>query len=127
MALVVTARSPVEAQPGLGAPTCAPQTQPLSRLQVGLRWLALGGAAWYGLGLVSNNLARTTSLEFAAQLVTASGMGLTLAVCVVAWLARRDAAGLLLAATLAPLLAAARAVSTGPPETLRPADVAGGA
>ena len=113
MALVVTARSPVEAQPGLGPSTFAPQTRPRSRLQVGLHWLTLGGAAWYGLGLVADNLARTSSLEFAAQFVTASGMGLTLAVCVVAWLARRDAAALLLAATLAPLLVAVRAISTG--------------
>jgi protoheme IX farnesyltransferase len=116
MALVVTVRSPVEAHPGLGPSSFAPETR-LSRLQLGLRWLALGGAAWYGLGLVTDNLARDTSpvpvLELAAQVVGAVGMGLAMAVCIGAWLARRDATGLLLAATLAPLFIAARAVSTG--------------
>ena len=52
MALVVTARSTIEAQPDLGASTLPTRTR-LTRAQLGLRWLALGGAAWYGLGLVA--------------------------------------------------------------------------
>ena len=44
------------------------------------------------------------------QFATAGAVAAALAVCVVAWLTRRDAADLLLAATLAPLLVAVRAL-----------------
>jgi protoheme IX farnesyltransferase len=116
MALVVTARSPVEAQPDLGSATAVGQTRS-GRARLVLRWLALGGAAWYGLGLVTENLARDSSptpvLDLARQAMGAGGIALALAVAVAAWLARRDAAGLLVAATLGPVLVAARTVSTG--------------
>jgi protoheme IX farnesyltransferase len=115
MALVVTARSSVEAQSGLVPTALGPEPR-LGRLQVGLSWLALGAAAWYGLGLVTDNLVRfappTSSLELGVQAVSAVGIALTLAVCIVGWLARREAADVLLAATLAPVLVAIRAVST---------------
>jgi heme o synthase len=139
MALVVTARSPAQAQSGF-----APQSR-LSRLQVGLRWLSIGAAVWYGLGLVTDSLRRSVSptdlglladqmppapstdllnlatkgvspgevLDLAAMVVSAGGVGLALTVCIVAWLARREAVGLLVAATLAPIFVALRVVSTG--------------
>ncbi|MGI9148709.1 MAG: heme o synthase [Chloroflexota bacterium] len=128
MALVVTARSPVEAPPGLGSSRPAPETWS-SRFQAGLRWLALVSAVWYGLGLVTDDVARDTSampvLELGAQVVSLGGIGLTLAVCLGAWVARRDSTGLLVAATLGPILVAARAVLTGLLVTLELPTLAG--
>jgi protoheme IX farnesyltransferase len=130
MALVVTARPSVDAQPSYARPT--PR---LSRLQAALPWLALCSAAWYGLGLVVDDAARLNPpkelglglatgslpsvasaadvLALAAQVLNAGATALTLGVCMAAWFARRDATGLLLAATVAPILVAVRLVSTG--------------
>src|SRR5439155_17853726 len=74
-------------------------------------------AAWYGIGLVTDNLARfappAALIQPGAQVVSAGGMGLAVTVCVLAWLARREAMGLLLAATLAPILVGVRALAAG--------------
>jgi len=116
MALVVTARSPLEAQPELGRSPLVPQPR-LRRLQAGLGWLALGASGWYAIGLVMDNLVRATSpapvVDLAARVVSVGGIALALGVGIGGWLCRRDAAALLVAATLAPILVAARAVSTG--------------
>ena len=160
MALVVSARSTLEAQSGPSPTSFAPHSR-LSRLQACLPFLAVGAAVWYGVALVADNFVRialpiglglaadqlplvgptgvlafpsgldqlTPSslppdlgvlrgqlllvLALGAQLVSLGGMALPLGVCVLAWLARRDATGLLVAATLAPVLVAVRALSTG--------------
>ncbi|MDQ6670813.1 MAG: heme o synthase [Chloroflexota bacterium] len=131
MALVVSAGSPLEAQPGAGQSSFVPRPR-LSRRQLGLGWLALGGSAWYGLSLVVDNLARDTAptrmLDLAARIASGGGMLVVLAACIGAWLFRRDSTGLLVAATLAPILVAARAVASGVLVTLELptlADVAG--
>ena len=52
-------------------------------------------------------------LQLGAQALSGGMAAFALVVCIVAWLARREAAGLLVAATLAPILVAVRALSTG--------------
>jgi heme o synthase len=115
MALVVTAPPAVEAQPTprlLAAPRGRRH-----RLAGVLPWLALAGAFGYALVLVSDSVVRL-SLPLAwvdptALVVNAVAVTLVVALCVAAWTAARDDAGLLLAATLAPILLALRAVSSG--------------
>jgi hypothetical protein len=58
MALVVTARATVEAQPALAPRATVPHT----RLRVALRWLALLGAGWYGLSLALESALRLLPL-----------------------------------------------------------------
>src|SRR5579859_284846 len=106
MALVVTARPPVDAQ----SSPYASRTARLNRLGRALPWLATGGAAWYGLGLVTESLARLNPpsdvglglaasevprlasasdvLALAAPAVTAGAVAATLGMCIVAWLSR---------------------------------------
>jgi protoheme IX farnesyltransferase len=115
MALVVTARSAVEAQTGR-LPTTAPATRH-RRLAAVLPWLAAAGALAFAAALVAERASLVAPfvdwLEPAGLAINAGAAVLALAACIVAWVAAREDTGLLLAVTLAPLLAALRAVSTG--------------
>ena len=112
MALVVTARSPVEAQSSL-------LRRGFSRARLGrgaMRWLTSGAAIVYGLALVAESVARVAqsaeSAGFAALAVGAIAIALIVSACVATWLTRRSDAGLLLAVTLAVVLVASRAIAT---------------
>ena len=112
MALVVTARSPVEAQSSL-------LRRGFSRARLGrgaMRWLTSGSAIAYGLALVAESVARVAqsaeSAGFAALAVGAIAIALIVSACVATWLTRRSDAGLLLAVTLAVVLVASRAIAT---------------
>ncbi|HEV7665022.1 MAG TPA: heme o synthase [Chloroflexota bacterium] len=119
MALVVSARATVEAQPALAPRATVPRTRPRTLL----RYLALVGATCYALSLgaeaalrllpLGDTLGADGSLAVGGQLFSFSALGLIIAVAVAAWVAARDDATLLLAATLAPVLAAARVATTG--------------
>jgi protoheme IX farnesyltransferase len=109
MAVVVTARPPVEAQ--------TPELSSHVSSILGVRWLTVGVAAWFALSIVAESGTR-----FAApgglQEAVARAFGLTalaaiVGVAVLAWLTRRQDAALLLAATLAAVFAVARGLSTG--------------
>jgi protoheme IX farnesyltransferase len=112
MAVVVTARPPIEAQPGL-----SPSGVESARLSVALRWLAVGVAIGYGLSLVAESGTRF-AVPGGLQEAVAQAFGLTalaaiVGLAILAWLTRRQDAALLLAATLAAVFAVARALSTG--------------
>jgi heme A synthase len=112
MALVVTARSPVQEAPaGLGV-------QPaLARARPGgvLAWLAVLSAGAGALSLIGDSAARSApSLTWLSTTALAGDILaalLTLGACATAWLARRDDAALLLAVTLAVVVSATRALS----------------
>jgi protoheme IX farnesyltransferase len=113
MALVVTADSHIET-PSLGP---APP-KPLARARTWstLGQLAAASAAGYALLLVGEAAVRATPLTQSAETANlafaACALILTLSVCVAAWLDKRHDAGLLLAATLAPILVAVRGLTT---------------
>jgi protoheme IX farnesyltransferase len=113
MAVAVPAPTQLEAQAGLAQPAAA-SGHP--RTAAAVTWLATAAALSYGLSLVAQSALRSAepgaTLDSATRLVTVSPMALVVAVCVAVWLARRDDAGLLLSATLAPVLIALRGVST---------------
>jgi heme o synthase len=112
MALVVTARAPVEAQAGL-----APATARFDdRLRSALRWLTVIAATVYGASLVGESVSRLLppgdGLAPGINVGSLAAATLVVGVCAGAWISARDDAGLLLAATLAPALAAIRLVTT---------------
>jgi protoheme IX farnesyltransferase len=108
MAVVVTARPPVEAPPTLS----------LARGESsGLRWLALAVVAWYGVSLVAESATRFAVpgglTEGAARAFSLGAFAAAVGLAALVWLTRRDDAALLLAATLAAVFAAGRGVSNG--------------
>ena len=102
MALVVTARAPGRLETGQW---------------LGLRSLAVASVAVCTLALVIDSAVRalpsTASLETANVIANWTAAALVLAVCVAAWLSRRDDGALLLAATLGLVLVTLRAAATG--------------
>jgi len=102
MALVVEARSHVA-----GRPVALPV-----RGALGLRWLALGVAGWATLAFALDQVARvalpTGLLDLPLALANLATIGLGLTVAVAAWLVCREDVGVVLPATLAPLLLVAR-------------------
>jgi protoheme IX farnesyltransferase len=110
MALVVTARSPAEASGQSVAATR--RLSSAARLARALTYVAV--AAWAAALVVESAeraLASNEWLEAASTAVTLFAAMLLAGVCAAAWLSRRDDGGLLLTATLAPILCAVRAVA----------------
>jgi protoheme IX farnesyltransferase len=109
MALVVAARSPAES-------AAAPRRLASSRVRVG-RAIAVGSAVAFGVALVVDGAARampyTSWLDATNVAITSVAGVLMLLACASAWLYRRADGGLLLAATLAPILLAVRTVLAG--------------
>ncbi|MBV8713560.1 MAG: protoheme IX farnesyltransferase [Chloroflexi bacterium] len=107
MALVVTARSPAAI---------------LATPRVALRALAVAASLVCAFALVLDSAARTLPaiawLDSVDAVVTVVAAVLVAAVCAAAWLTRRFDSGLLLAATLAPLLYAVRAIAAAVLNTL---------
>jgi protoheme IX farnesyltransferase len=112
MAVVVTARSQVEpASSGLAHQVC-----PSTRARPALQALIVGGVVCYAMSLVLEAAFQAAPDTDWLETVATIGDGLAAvsvaATCVAAWLALRDDTGLLLLATLAPVLTALRAVAT---------------
>jgi heme o synthase len=120
MALVVAARSPAES-------AAAPRRLASAHARVG-RAIAVASAVAFGLTLVVDGAARampyTSWLDATNIAITSVAGVLTLLAVVSAWLYRRADGGLLLAATLAPILLAGRAVLAGLLVTLELSTVA---
>src|SRR5579864_6019113 len=97
MALVVTARAPARLDTGQW---------------LGLRSLAASSTVLCALALVVDSAARalpaTASLETASLLANSAAAILTLVLCVAAWCTHRDDGGVLMASTLALVLAGVR-------------------
>src|SRR5690349_6011968 len=113
MALVVTARSPVEAQTSRVRRVFA-RARPT---RGALRWLSSGAAGVYAAALVAESATRVAPsadwLDFAATALGAIAIVLTLSACIATWLTRRDEPGLLLGVTLAAVLVSVTALATG--------------
>ena len=101
MALVVTARAPARIETGQW---------------LGLRSLVISSALVCAIALVMDSAARalpaTASLDAANLLASGAAALLTVAVCVAAWVSRRDDGALLMASTLAVVLTALRGAAS---------------
>jgi protoheme IX farnesyltransferase len=112
MALVVTARAPREAPSLLTTPTAVGRP----RMALALLRLAVFTAALYAVWLAAESAMRLSPLDarrdLIDQIASIAAMALVVGVCVVAWVTARHETGVLLAATIAPILVAVRVVST---------------
>lgn len=113
MAVVVTARPPVEAQ--------TPELALAQEVGVGqgsvLRWLTAVVAVWFALSLVAESGTRFAVpgglQEAVARAFSLTALAALVGVAVLAWLTRRNDTALLLAATLAAVFGLARGLSNG--------------
>src|SRR4051794_856475 len=116
MALAVTARASVEAQPNLVAPV------ERDRLHGAFATAALAVALLYGAALVCDSLVPFavpgSDLELALQGAGLVALAITLVLAAFAWMVQRQDASILLAATLAAVLAPARLVLADMLQTL---------